>query len=125
MTEVGRVFRFIENAWVGLGDPLPPFSHAAPDSSRYLAPWVLPRQLQVQPGDVVAWREIAFRLLSRCADNSPEVQALAQQTLALHDAAEVQQWLSEIEVWLGMRIEPGRDWPEPPRSSAGAGSPVV
>jgi len=65
-------------------------------------------------GDVVAWHEVAFRLLSRCADDSPEVQSLAQQTLALHDAADVQQWLNEIEVWLAMRIAPGRPWPEPP-----------
>jgi len=114
VADIGRVFRYVENRWQPISEPLPPFTHAAPDPSRSVAPWVLPREVGVQPGDVVAWHEVAFRLLARCAEDSVEVRTLATQTLALHDAADVQQWLREVEVWLGMRIDPARPWPEPP-----------
>lgn len=119
VADIGRVFRYIENTWRPISEPLPPFAHAAPDPSRMVAPWVLPRDVKAQAGDVVAWHEVAFRLVGRCADDSPEVQSLATQTLALHDATEVQRWLQEVEVWLGMRMEPGRTWPEPPASDGG------
>jgi hypothetical protein len=23
-------------------------------------------------------------------------------------------WLAEIEVWVGRRLDPGREWPQPP-----------
>jgi hypothetical protein len=114
---VGRVLRYQDGEWRPIGEPLPAFEHAPPTPQLLLAPWVLPRDLEVEALDVVVVGELAHQLVGRCTPDDPAVQQLAQQTMLFHGAEAAATWLSQVEVWMGHRRDPGRPWltPKPGR----------
>lgn len=110
---VGRLLRFTDGRWLPVGEPLPPFDHAPPNPTLYLAPWVLPKDLEPGAGDVLAIGELAHVLMVRCESDDPLYLELAEQTLLFRGHEETMAWLEQIEVWVGRRLEPGETWPEP------------
>jgi len=104
----------VDGHWRPVGDPLPAFAHAPPDPRRVLAPWVLPHELQPAAGDIIAWAEQAFRLLTRLEADDEAVQTLWRQTTALHSHEDTQRWFATIEVWMAHRLSDGTTWPDPP-----------
>jgi len=112
-TPVGRLFRHDETGWLPVGEPLPPFAHAPPAPQLLLAPWVLPKELAPRTYDVIVIGELAHQLLTRCEPDDPIYLELAQQTMMFAEQEDVMDWLAQIEVWVGKRLEPGSDWPLP------------
>ncbi len=110
---VGRLFRFDDGRWGAVGEPLPPFAHAPPDPSLFVAPWVLPGDLGTREGDVLTVGELAHVLMVRCERDDPLYLELAEQTLLFRGREETMAWLEEIELWVGRRLDPDRPWPEP------------
>lgn len=110
---VGRLLRFSDGRWNPLGEPLPPFAHAPPDPSLYVAPWVLPGDLGTREGDVLVIGELAHVLMVRCERDDPLYLELAEQTMLFRGHEETMAWLEQIELWVGRRLDPDRSWPEP------------
>jgi len=111
---VGRLLRHDGSGWQPVGEPLPPFEFAPPNPQLPFAPWVLPRELQPQPFDVVVVGEIAHQLMARCAEDDEVVEELATAAMIFHEPHEVMRWMTEIEVWLGRRLDPELPWSLPP-----------
>ncbi|MEM9565834.1 MAG: hypothetical protein AAGA93_24650 [Actinomycetota bacterium] len=110
---VGRVMRFDGDRWVPVGEPLPPFAHAPPNPSLYVAPWVLPGDLGTEVGDVLVIGELAHVLMVRCERDDPLYLELAEQTMLMRSYEDTMAWLEQIELWVGRRLEPDRPWPVP------------
>lgn len=100
--------------WAPIGEPLPAFEHAPPMPDLPLAPWVLPADPAPRVGDVVVVGELAHQLLTRCPPDDVAVTQLVEQTLLFHPAEDAAAWLAQVEVWLGRRLDPDREWPLPP-----------
>lgn len=99
--------------WAPIGEPLPPFAHAPPKPQLLVAPWVLPRELEARAYDVLVVGELAHQLLTRCERDDPLYLELAEQTMMFNEQEQALAWLAEIEMWVGRRLDPGRDWPLP------------
>jgi hypothetical protein len=112
---VGRLLRHGETGWMPVGEPLPPFGHAPPAPQLLLAPWVLPKDLEPRAYDVIVVGELAHQLLTQCQPDDPIYVELAQQTMMFAEQAHVVEWLAQIEVWVGRRLDPGAEWPLPRR----------
>ena len=108
---MARLLRHDGSLWQPVGDPLPPFAHIPPDPDRLLAPWAVPREPAPEAGDVLSLGDHAHQLMVRCDADDPLYVELARQTMVLHSYEETAAWLSEIEVWIGRRLDPGRPWP--------------
>ncbi len=106
--------RWQPQGWEPVGDPLPPFAHAPPAPQLLLAPWVLPRDLAPRAYDVLVVGELAHQLLTKCERDDPLYIELAEQTMLFNEREQAMAWLAEIEVWVGRRLDPGREWPQPP-----------
>lgn len=81
-----------------------------------MAPWILPRTLAPEVGDVVVVGELAHRLLAPMAADDEEVIELFQQTAMLYGTDEASAWFNQIEVWLGYSLDPNGEWAPPNRS---------
>ncbi|MEM7326522.1 MAG: hypothetical protein AAF531_25780 [Actinomycetota bacterium] len=115
---VGRLMRWGDSGWSPVGEPLPPFAHAPPAPQLLLAPWVLPQDPPPRAYDILVIGELAHQLVTRCERDDPIYAELAEQTMLLNGREATLAWLAEIEVWIGRRLDPGRDWPAPPSGGA-------
>ena len=109
----GRLFRHDGTTWMPIDEPLDGYAHAPPTPQLPLASWVIPRSIGARVGDVVAWAEHAHRLLAPCPPDDAAVDALWQQVSLWMEPDDARAWMAGVEVWLGMRIESGREWPTP------------
>lgn len=110
----GRILRFDGERWAPLGAPLPELRHLPAAPGRPFAPWVIPRALAVQAGDIVAIHEQAHQLLAALGPDDPAVSQVIRQSQVLMGDDELRQWLATIELWLGRRLDGERPWPKPP-----------
>ena len=111
---VGRLMRWDGQRWATIGDPLPAFEHAPPTPTLPFAPWVLPIELGAAAYDVVVVGEIAHQLMIRCAEDDEVFEQLANQSMMFFELHEVMRWLTEVEVWMGRRLDPAQPWSPPP-----------
>lgn len=111
---VGRLLRWDGQHWGTVGDPLPAFEHAPPTPQLPFAPWVLPIELGAAAYDVVVVGEIAHQLMIRCAEDDEVFEQLANQAMLFFEMHEVMRWLTEVEVWMGRRLDPTQPWSPPP-----------
>ena len=108
---MARLMRHDGAVWQQVGEPMPPLAHIPPDPARLLAPWAVPCDPAPEAGDVLSLGDHAHQLMVRCDADDPLYVELERQTMVLHSSEETAAWLSEIEVWIGRRLEPGRPWP--------------
>lgn len=102
----GRVFRKTESTWEPVGDSLPTWDHVPPRPNQSINVWVLPKGEGYLPGDVLAFGETGHRMLSLVAHDDVAWQEVIDAALARYSLDDVRQWASQIELWLGMRLEP-------------------
>lgn len=66
--------------------------------------WVLPKDQGCQVGDVVAFGETGHRLLSLVPRDDVAWDNVIDAALATHGPEEVRRWVTEIDLWLGMKL---------------------
>ena len=103
----GRVFRHVDGRWDAIGDPLPAWGHAPPRPGQAMAVWILPKDQGSEPGDIVAFAEVGHRLVARLPADDAAWGDVVEQALATAHPEYVREWVAGIELWLGMRLDPG------------------
>lgn len=101
----GRVFRRVAEGWEPIGDALPAWDHVPPRPNQPINVWVLPRGEGYDPGDVLVFGEIGHRLLSRVPPDDVAWQEVIGAASLRYPDKEVRVWLSQIELWLGLRVD--------------------
>lgn len=104
----GRVFRKANTGWQPIGDSLPAWDHVPPRPTQSINVWVLPKGEGYQPGDVLAFGETGHRMLSLVPRDDAAWEEVIDAALARYHHDHVREWVSQIELWLGMRLE--RAW---------------
>lgn len=114
---LGRLVRWDGAKWTPIGDPWRAVEHAPPRPHLPFAAWVIPLEIGAAPYDVVRYGEFAHQLMIRCAEDDEVFEQLASEAVLFLELHEVMRWLSEVEVWMGRRLDPSQPWAAPPRDS--------
>lgn len=103
----GRVFRRVKttNGWEPIGEVLPAWDHVPPRPNQPINVWVLPRGEGYAPGDVLFFGETGHRLLSPVPPDDVAWHDVIEAASLRFSHHEVRNWISQIELWLGLRVD--------------------
>lgn len=103
----GRVFRRVGNGqgWEPIGDALPAWDHVPPRPNQPINVWVLPRGEGYAAGDMLVFGETGHRLLSLVPPDDVAWQEVIDAAAVRYTADDVRAWASQIELWLGLRVD--------------------
>jgi hypothetical protein len=79
-----------------------------PDPSRSLAYWTIPVEHAPRSGDLICWRELAWRIHRRCAHRHPAWQLYARWAWdrAAEQGTDPVTTVAGHEVWSSLRLSP-------------------